>query len=73
MTEFCRLLGRVLRRRSWLPVPELALKAALGELGSIMTTGQKVTPKKALGAGYRFQYPFLEGALKRIFSKEAHP
>ena len=72
MTEFCRLLGRVLRRPSWLPVPELALKAALGELASIMTTGQKVTPKKALRAGYRFQYPFLEGALKRIFSKEAH-
>jgi hypothetical protein len=69
MRDFCNTLGRVLRRPSWFPVPEFVLNAALGELGSLMTTGQKVAPVKALRGGYRFQYPLLEGALRAIFAK----
>jgi hypothetical protein len=69
MTDFCRTLGLVLRRPSWFPVPEFVLKMALGELGSVMTTGQKVAPVIAQRSGYRFLYPFLEGALRAIFTK----
>ena len=69
MAELCKTLGRALHRPSWFPVPEFVLKAALGELASIMTTGQKATPLMALRNGYRFQYPFLEGALRAIYAK----
>jgi uncharacterized protein (TIGR01777 family) len=69
MAAFCKTLGRVLHRPSWFPIPEFVLKAALGELASIMTTGQKVCPSIALRNGYRFQYPFLEGALRAIYAK----
>ena len=69
MKQFCEVLGRVLHRPSWLPVPGFALQAALGELGTLMTTGQRVTPAKALSGGYVFQYPTLEPALRAILAK----
>jgi NAD dependent epimerase/dehydratase family enzyme len=41
----------------------------LGELGSLMTTGQRVSPTKALTGGYAFHYPMLEPALRAILTK----
>lgn len=70
MRQFCNVLGRVLGRPSWLPVPRVALHLALGELGSLLTTGQRVRPAKALAGGYVFRYPSLESALRAIFSEE---
>jgi uncharacterized protein len=69
MKQFCGSIGRVLHRPSWLPVPGFALRVALGELGTLMTTGQHVTPAKALSGGYVFQYPKLEPALRAILAK----
>lgn len=69
MSEFCRALGEVLKRPSWLPVPEFILKLALGELGSVMTTGQRVVPVRAQSGGYRFHHPFLKEALRAIFER----
>lgn len=66
MKMFCEVIGRVLHRSSWLPVPVIALKMLLGELGTLMTTGQRVTPMKAMSGGYQFQYPTLEPALQAI-------
>ena len=69
MNRFCEGLGRVLHRPSWLPVPGFALSLALGELGTLMTTGQRVNPAKALSGGYVFHYPTLEPALRAIVTK----
>jgi hypothetical protein len=69
MKQFCGSVGRVLHRPSWLPVPGFALRVALGELGTLMTTGQHVTPAKALSRGYVFRYPKLEPALRAILAK----
>lgn len=66
MKTFCEVLGRVIHRPSWLPVPRFALDILLGELGTLMTTGQRVTPAKAMTRGYRFRYPTLEPALQAI-------
>ena len=69
MKTFCEVLGRVIHRPSWLPVPRFALDMLLGELGTLMTTGQRVTPAKAMAGGYRFQYPTLEPALQAILAR----
>ncbi len=69
MNRFCDALGQALHRPSWLPVPGFALHLALGELGTLMTTGQRVVPAKALSHGYIFQYPKLEPALRAILTK----
>jgi len=68
MKTFCQVLGRVLHRPSWLPVPGFVLNMLLGELGTLMTTGQRVTPAKAMAGGYTFQYPTLEPAIQAILT-----
>lgn len=37
LSELCERLGRIVGRPSWLPVPEFALKAVLGEGASVVT------------------------------------
>ena len=69
MNEFCLKLGRALHRPSWLPVPRFALNMLLGELGTLMTTGQRVIPAKAMAGGYTFHYPTLEPALRAVLKK----
>lgn len=69
MKTFCDVLGRVIHRPSWLPVPGIALNILLGELGTLMTTGQRVIPKKAMAGGYTFRYPTIESALRAVLKK----
>lgn len=69
MKTFCEVLGRLLHRPSWLPVPQFALNILLGELGTLMTTGQRVIPAKAMAGGYMFHYPTLKPALGAILNK----
>ncbi len=69
MNTFCDVLGQAMHRPSWLPVPGIALNILLGELGTLMTTGQRVIPKKAMAGGYVFRYPTLESALRAVLKK----
>jgi len=64
--EFSSTLGKVLGRPSVFPTPAFMLKLALGEVASIVTTGQRVLPKASLDAGYQFRFTDLEAALKEI-------
>jgi uncharacterized protein (TIGR01777 family) len=66
MTEFCRALGRAMRRPSWLPVPSVALKLIFGEMSEILLTGQRAAPKKLLEAGYHFHHPKLDECLSAV-------
>ncbi|HWP82268.1 MAG TPA: TIGR01777 family oxidoreductase [Bacteroidota bacterium] len=69
MKQFCAILGRVMHRPSWAPVPGFVLKIILGEMaGPLLLGGQKVVPKKLLQAGYTFHYPNLEEALRNILT-----
>ncbi|WP_017325069.1 TIGR01777 family oxidoreductase [Synechococcus sp. PCC 7336] len=66
MATFCNILGQVIARPSWLPVPSIALELLLGEAAQIVLTGQRVLPKRTLEQGYQFQYPDLKLALQEI-------
>jgi uncharacterized protein len=68
MREFCDKLGQAMNRPSWVPVPGLILRIALGELASMLITGQQVYPKRALEGGFTFLYPGLTAALEAVFS-----
>lgn len=67
---FCKALGRVMRRPSWLPVPGFALRLAAGELGESLLWSQRVVPQVALHTGYAFRYPQVEQALRQVLRKE---
>lgn len=64
--ELARTLGRVLRRPAVVPVPRAALRIALGEASDVLLTGQKVLPRRALDAGFEFEFTALEPALRDI-------
>lgn len=63
-----RSIGAVLRRPSWLPVPAALLRLALGDAASILTTGQRVVPRRALELGYEFRHPELGPALRSLLA-----
>jgi uncharacterized protein len=66
MTDFAQILGTVMNRPSWLPVPNFALEALLGEGAMVVLQGQQVTPTNTLAQGFEFQYPTLKPALAAI-------
>jgi uncharacterized protein (TIGR01777 family) len=64
--EFTRELARALHRPAILPAPSFAVKTLFGEMSEVVLGSQRVLPKAAGNAGYRFQYPQLAGALREI-------
>lgn len=64
--EFTQVLGRVLGRPTLMAVPGLALRAVYGDMSQVVLGGQRVLPKRAQEAGYRFKHPELEGALRSL-------
>jgi uncharacterized protein len=65
--EFAKALGKSLHKPSLVWTPGFALRLLLGEAAYVITTGQRVLPKKALSLGYSFKYPTLDAALAEIF------
>jgi uncharacterized protein (TIGR01777 family) len=61
--QFSKALGRALGRPSFLPTPKLALRVMLGPVASLVTTGQRVLPKRALGLGYQFKFAEIDAAM----------
>lgn len=67
--EFARVLGRVLRRPAFLPVPGLAVRAMFGEMGrETLLGGARVRPGFLLQRSFPFEYPDLEQALRAELS-----
>jgi uncharacterized protein len=64
--EFTKTLGHVLSRPTALHMPAFAVRLAFGEMADeMLLTSQRVIPKKLNDAGYEFEYPELEGALRK--------
>lgn len=65
--EFSAILGSVLRRPSFLPLPSLAVRVFWGEMGKeLLLNGAYVIPRRLLDKGYSFMYPDLRTALQVI-------
>ena len=68
-SEFTRVLGKVLTRPAFMPVPGFGLRLMMGELAdALLLGGQKVLPARALSSGYTFRHPELDGALREVLS-----
>ena len=66
MHDFAKSLGRALHRPSWLPVPELALRLALGEMAQMLLVSQRVLPVVAQKMGHAFRFAALDDALAAV-------
>jgi uncharacterized protein (TIGR01777 family) len=67
---FGKAFGRALGRPAFLPTPAIGLRLALGEVANLVTTGQRVLPRRAEALGYQFQYPDIDAALGQIVRAE---
>jgi uncharacterized protein (TIGR01777 family) len=62
---FTKTLGHVLSRPTALAMPAFAARLAFGEMADeMLLASQRVVPKRLTEAGYKFQQPELEGALR---------
>lgn len=67
--DLARAVGRILGRPSWLPVPAVALRVALGEVSGMLVRGQRVLPRRALALGFAFRHPDLDGTLLELLRR----
>lgn len=68
--EFTRTLGRVLRRPTLLPTPVPVVHALLGEMGDeLLLRSIRAEPRKLIDAGYGFELPELEPALRHLLGR----
>ncbi len=66
--DFSRALGKALRRPAVLPVPGFAIRLLFGEMGELVTTGQRAIPRRLQELGYSFRQPELERALTEVLA-----
>lgn len=65
--EFTRALGRSLHRPAMIPVPRFALRLAFGEMADeVLLASTRAVPDRLLQAGFTFELPNLDSALKAI-------
>jgi uncharacterized protein (TIGR01777 family) len=66
--DFTKALAHALSRPAVVPMPAFTLKFMFGEMSEVMLASQRVMPRAAEAAGYRFRYPDVDAALANIVS-----
>jgi uncharacterized protein (TIGR01777 family) len=67
--EFTEILGRVLSRPTFFPMPTFAVRLAFGEMGEALLLGStRALPTRLTESGYRFRHSTLEPALRQLLS-----
>jgi uncharacterized protein (TIGR01777 family) len=63
--EFTRVMGEVLYRPTFIPVPEFAVNLMFGEMGeALLLDSTRVLPKRLEQAGFKFNFPELKKAIE---------
>jgi uncharacterized protein (TIGR01777 family) len=64
--ELAKLIGRVMGRPSWFPLPGLAMRLAFGEVAEVVLRGQRAVPRRLLDLGFEFRFLAAEAALEDL-------
>ena len=67
--DFARVLGRVLRRPSFMPAPAFALKIVLGGFATELLSSKKVLPTATQASGFSYRFADLEPALREALDR----
>ena len=67
--EFTKAMGKVLRRPTRFPVPGLPMRLVGGEVASESLDSLRVVPTVLLAAGFSFEHPDIESALRYAFGR----
>lgn len=69
-SQFTKALGNVISRPTIFPMPAFAAHLALGEMADeLLLASAKVHPKKLQAAGFQFNHPNVEEALRHVLRK----
>ena len=67
--EFTKVLGRVLSRPTFFPVPAFGARLAFGEMAdALLLSSQRVTPGVLTEKGFEFSWTTLESVLKHLLN-----
>ena len=66
MRQSTMALAKAMDKTFLLPIPDFAIRLALGEMADAVLTGQNAIPKKLTSLGYRFAYPTIDAALQDL-------
>lgn len=69
--QLSKIIGKVLHRPSFIPVPAFVLKLLFGEMSMVLLDGQRVSSKRLESLGFQFRYPEAEAALMDLLHKKA--
>jgi uncharacterized protein (TIGR01777 family) len=64
--ELARIIGKVMGRPSFIPVPGFALRLAFGEVAEVVLQGQRAVPQGLLDLGFKFEFSEAEPALQDL-------
>jgi NAD dependent epimerase/dehydratase family enzyme len=64
--EFTKTLASIHKRKLWFSIPAVVMKTLHGEMSAILLQGSRISSEKIQTAGFKFQFPSLEGALKQL-------
>ncbi len=71
--EYSRVLGKVLKRPAFMPMPAFAVRALFGELADeILLSSMRVKPTILEISGYNYQYPQLQDALEHLLVEDTN-
>ena len=68
--EFSKILGKVMGRPSWIPVPAFALKLLFGAKAAILLVSTRQIPKRLQELGFVYEYPTAQNAIADILKKK---
>jgi hypothetical protein len=66
---FSKVLGRVLKRPVFAPVPRFGVQLLYGEMAEVVAEGQRAVPERPLELGFRFRHAELEPALRDALAR----
>ncbi|HJL96520.1 MAG TPA: DUF1731 domain-containing protein, partial [Candidatus Poseidoniaceae archaeon] len=68
--EFAKILGRVIKRPAFMPLPGFIIRIMFGEMGQkLVLEGQHVKPTKLQESGFEFTYTDLESCLRNCLGR----
>ena len=71
MRGLSEALGWALHKPVWLPMPEMSLRLTMGEVADeLILTGQRVSSRKLLEAGFRYRYSTLDKAVLDVVTEK---
>jgi NAD dependent epimerase/dehydratase family enzyme len=67
--ELSKIIGKLMRRPAFIPVPGFAMRLAFGEVANLVLSGQRVLPQRLLEHGFKFDFPTADDALTDLLRK----